>query len=133
MWPFCYHHVLKGYIHILCFDCTFLDDVTSSLQEMIIVKIDSLSQHDLTSEHLEDSIPYPLLITLNVNAVTLFCKHFKSQGSWFRQTTTTPLPPLVRYGWDFNFEKLKSLGEEIFIPVMGCTSICGAVIIVIFL
>ena len=56
---------VKGYIHILSFDCTFLDSVTSSLHKLSLSKLTGLSQRHLMSEHLED--PLSSLNPLNVN------------------------------------------------------------------
>ena len=47
---------VKGYIHILCFDCT----LTSQLS---LLELKGLSQCRLGSEHLEDSVSYPHFIS----------------------------------------------------------------------
>ena len=46
--------------------------------------------------------------------------------------STAPLPTSANPGdgWDFNFGKLKSLCEEVFIHHMGVTPMCGEVIMV---
>ena len=56
---------VKGYIHILSFDCTFLDSVTSSLHKLSLSKLTGLCQRHLMSEHPED--PLSSLNPLNVN------------------------------------------------------------------
>ena len=91
---------------MLCFDCTFLDDVTSfldgitSLLKLSLSKLTGLSKHHLASENLKDSFPYPHLI--------FKCKHISQILSFMEHSSD--LPPPLHKGGVLTFSKLMEMG-----------------------